>query len=342
MATDWRAQIQTNNHRTMTVIGLFLLIYVLIGLLLDTLLYTNALIDGKYYSSFSLVLEDLLTLKLMPVATLIMLGVASISIFITYKLHNRIMMAGTQYKELTLKTAATPTEQALCNILEEMKVAAGMRYMPKLYLIDADYMNAFASGYSEESAMIAVTRGLAEKLNRAELQAVIAHELSHIRHGDIKLTLFAVVLSNIMLMVIDTLFHGLLYRRRDDNKGRNSNNLSILIVVLRILLPLVTMFLILYLSRSREYMADAGCVELQRDNQPLINALLKINKDYEANTTNYANQHQATKHESIRKESYIYNPTSVGIRNFMDINEWFSTHPTMSKRLAALGYQGEI
>jgi len=72
-------------------------------------------------------------------------------------------------------------------------------------------MNAFASGYSERSAMIAVTNGLLEKLDRDELQAVIAHELSHIRHGDIKLTLVASILANIMLIVLDIFFYNLLY-----------------------------------------------------------------------------------------------------------------------------------
>ena len=83
--------------------------------------------------------------------------------------------------------------------------------MPKVYVIDADYMNAFASGYSEKSAMVAITQGLISKLNRAELQAVMAHELSHIRHMDIKLTLMAAVLSNITLIVIDLLFRSVIF-----------------------------------------------------------------------------------------------------------------------------------
>ena len=74
-----------------------------------------------------------------------------------------------------------------------MKVAAGLTYLPKVYIIEADYMNAFASGYSEKSAMLAITRGLLTKLDRDELTAVMAHEISHIRHMDIKLTLMASV-----------------------------------------------------------------------------------------------------------------------------------------------------
>lgn len=103
-------------------------------------------------------------------------------------------------------------EKKLYNVIEEMKVAAGLSFMPKVYIIEADYMNAFASGLSEKSAMVAITRGLMNKLDRAELQAVMAHELSHIRHQDIKLTMMASVLSNIMLIIVDLLFYNLIFR----------------------------------------------------------------------------------------------------------------------------------
>src|SRR5438270_7626552 len=92
-----------------------------------------------------------------------------------------------------------------------MKVAASIRYMPKVFIIEANYMNAFASGYSEKSSMVAITRGLMNKLTREEMKAVMAHELSHIRHLDIKLTLMASVLSNIILMVLDILYFSVLF-----------------------------------------------------------------------------------------------------------------------------------
>src|SRR5688500_5014647 len=149
--------------------------------------------------------------------------------------------------------------------------------MPKVCLIEEDYMNSFVSGYIEKSAMVAITRGLIEKLNRDELQAVMAHELSHIRHLDIKLTLMASVLANLMLMVLDIFFYNAYFSARSDSRGRNS--LATVIIILRYLLPLINIFLILYLSRTREYMADAGSVQLVRDNKPLASALLKINAD---------------------------------------------------------------
>jgi heat shock protein HtpX len=125
-----------------------------------------------------------------------MLGIAGISLLVTYSMYDKLMLSGTQYHEITAKTAQNTAEQQLYNVVEEMKIAAGLRYMPRVFIIDANYMNAFASGYSEKSAMVAITRGLMEKLTRDEMQAVMAHELSHIRHMDIKLTLTASVLAS--------------------------------------------------------------------------------------------------------------------------------------------------
>jgi len=153
--------------------------------------------------------------------------------------------------------------------------------MPKVYLIEADYMNAFASGYSEKSAMVAITRGLIQKLNRAELQAVMAHELSHVRHMDIKLTLMASVLANLILIVLDIVFYNAIFSRRSSDENRSGNALLTAIIILRYLLPVINILLLLYLSRTREYMADAGCVQLTRDNQALATALLKINSDHQ-------------------------------------------------------------
>src|SRR5436189_6418504 len=101
-----------------------------------------------------------------------------------------------------------------------MKIAAGLQYMPRVFIIEADYMNAFASGYSEKSAMVAITRGLMEKLNRSELQAVMAHELSHIRHNDIKLKLMASVLANLMIMELDIFFYNAIFSRRNNDERR--------------------------------------------------------------------------------------------------------------------------
>src|SRR6185312_14042971 len=198
MMMDWRDQIKRNGRRTRSVIAIFILFYLFIGLLIDLYIYS-----GIYpRADLSLLFEALVTFQLTPTATLITGFIAVISLFVTYILYDKIMLMGTDYREITPDAAQSIEEKQLYNVVEELKIAAGIKFMPKVYLIEADYMNAFASGYSEKSALVAITRGLITKLDRSELQAVMAHELSHIRHGDIKLTLTASILSNILLIAV--------------------------------------------------------------------------------------------------------------------------------------------
>ena len=118
-----------------------------------------------------------------------------------------------------------------------------------------------------------------------------------------------------------------------------TDNLLLIITLIRIILPIVTIFLVFYLSRTREYMADAGCVELMRDNQPLASALLKIYNDHTENVDQYTRQYRNTAHESIRREAYIFDPKEAGISNWQSLSDLFSTHPSIGKRLAALGFK---
>lgn len=336
-AADWRRNIRSNQRRTRFVIGLFILIYVALGILIDLFLY------ARHYPQVSLstIFHALITLKLFPYATLITGAIAIISLWVTYAFHDQLMLLGSEYYEITPEGARDLKEKQLYNIVEEMKVAAGLRYMPKVYIIEAPYMNAFASGYSEKSAMVAITRGLLEKLDREEIQAVMAHEISHIRHLDIKLTLMAAVLSNLMIILIDLLFWGIIFGgdRRRDREGGGGNWLFLIIILVRYILPLITVLLMLFLSRTREYMADAGCVELTRDNEPLARALLKIQNDHESNSDEYAAIYNNTPHEQVRREAYIFDPVTAGISIKSALSDVFSTHPSVQKRLEALGFK---
>lgn len=333
-ASDWRKTLKLNQRKTRFVIIAFFLIYFGIGILIDMYIYSG------YYPNAALsnIFLALISFKLFPLVTLITLGIAAISLFVTILFQDKLMLLGTQYHEITPDAAASLQEKQLYHVVEEIKIAAGLRYMPKVYLIDADYMNAFASGYSEKSAMVAITRGLIEKLNRSELQAVMAHEISHIRHLDIKLTLMASVLANLMLVILDMFFYNMIFSsRREDNRGRNT--LAMVIILLRYILPVINILLLLYLSRTREYMADAGCVELLRDNQPLASALLKINQDHQQNQEAYNQAYQVTPHENVRREAYIFDPIQAGIEARHSIADLFSTHPNIKDRLAALGFK---
>jgi heat shock protein HtpX len=350
-AADWRGQLARNHRKTIVVIGIFIFIYAALGFLLDLYIHgafmSNAVVQGQHYGNqayinsgagFGEVFISLLTFKIIPGATIILGVVAIIAVMITFSMHDRLMLLGTKYYAITPKTARNLEEQQLYNIVEEMKIAAGVRYMPKIYVIEADYMNAFASGYSEKSALIAVTQGLMKKLKRDELQAVIAHEFSHIRHGDIKLTLIASVLSNIMLIVIDLLFYNMLFSRDNRQQG---NAFVVIIIVLRFLLPLITVLLMLYLSRTREYMADAGSVELVRDNNPLAKALIKISQDQQDDTGGHQSAYMKTSHEDIRRAAYIFDPFKDGLHPLKSMSTLISTHPSIADRLKAIGFKAK-
>jgi heat shock protein HtpX len=335
-ATDWRSTLRQNSQRTYFVIALFFLIYIGIGLLADMFMYSNTYPRAE----LSQIFVALVTWQLFPLVTLIMAAVASVSLFISYAFYDKLMLLGTEYHEITEQTASNVEEKQLYHVVEEMRIAAGLRYMPRVFIIDADYMNAFASGYSEKSAMVAITRGLMKKLNRDELQAVMAHELSHIRHLDIKLTLTASLLSNLTIMVLDILFYNAIFSgRRNEEENRSRNALVIIITIVRYVLPVISVLLLLYLSRKRELMADAGCVELMRDNEPLARALIKISDDHAANRDHYAEAYASTPHENVRREAYIFDPLQAGIEPVMSISDAFSTHPTLDTRLEALGFK---
>ena len=102
---------------------------------------------------------------------------------------------------------------------------------------------------------------------------------------------------------------------------------------------MVTVLLMLYLSRTREYMADAGCVELMRDNEPMARALIKIHQDHQENKEKYQEAYGMTKHEEVRRASYVYDPVKAGIEPVKDASSAFSTHPSLKERLVALGYR---
>lgn len=328
--TDWRDQLRRNQRRTFWVIAVFIGFYLLLGLLVDMYIYSS-----MSQAPLSEIFLALITFQVIPKATLVTGTVAIFSLIITYTFYDKIMMLGTEYRQITPETAQSIEEKQLYNVVEELKIAAGLHYMPRVYLIDADYMNAFASGYSEKTAFVAITRGLLEKLDRSELQAVMAHELSHVRHGDIKLTMTASVLSNLLLIVIDLVFYNVMFNRDRDRKA--DSRLVILIVILRYLLPVMTVLLTLYLSRTREYMADSGSVELMRDNIPLANALIKIDQDSKANSDLYRQEYGKTAHEDVRRASYLYDPVQSGIEPIRSLANLFSTHPDLQHRLAAIG-----
>ncbi|MDD5088253.1 MAG: M48 family metallopeptidase [bacterium] len=218
-------------------------------------------------------------------------------------------------------------DQVVINVVDEMRIAAGLP-MPEVYVIDTDALNAFATGRDPAHAAIAVTSGLVKKLNREELQGVVGHEMSHIRTFDIRYMMLAAALVGAVVLLADGMLRGrfLFGGRRGRGGGGGGNALfAILALALAILAPLFASLLQMAISRKREYMADAGAVELTRNPLAMASALEKIDHHLIADPLPGANR--GTQH------LYIANPLH---RYKWNASALMSTHPPMEDRIARL------
>lgn len=208
----------------------------------------------------------------------------------------------------------------LYRLVENLCITAGLP-LPKIYIIDDTAPNAFATGRDPKHAVVAVTSGLLQKLDRSELEGVIAHELSHIGNRDILLSTVVVVLVGVVALLADFFMRSMWFGGgRRDNKG-GSGYIMIIAIVLSILAPFFAMLIQLAISRKREFLADADGALLTRYPEGLANALRKISADQEP--LEVANR--ATAH------LYIANPFKG-----KKVSKMFMTHPPMEERINAL------
>ncbi|MEY2459451.1 MAG: heat shock protein HtpX [Acidimicrobiaceae bacterium] len=228
---------------------------------------------------------------------------------------------------------ADPVEYArLHNIVEGLCIAAGLP-KPRVYIVDDEAPNAFATGRDPKHAAIAVTTGLLEKMNRVELEGVLAHELSHIKNYDILVSTIAVTLVGFIAIMSDigirTLWWGGGRGNRDDRDGGGAGSiLAIAGFALLILAPLIAQLMQFAVSRRRESLADISGVELTRYPPGLIAALEKLRDDQ---TVVHAHS-RATAHLWIEQPM----PTSREEGKLSRLNRMFDTHPPLEERIAAL------
>ena len=215
----------------------------------------------------------------------------------------------------------------LYHVIEGLTIAAGLKNTPKAYVIEDTALNAFATGKDPEHSSIAVTTGLLKKLNREELEGVIAHEMSHIKNYDIRFMMLTTILIGIVTLLSDFLLRSFLWGGMGRRDNENNNMTLVLVVVglvLAILTPLIGQMIRLAISRKREFMADASAVTLTRYPKGLANALRKIKDDPDP-LVDHANK--ATAHLFI----------SVPFRKKQTImNKLFSTHPPIDERIKIL------
>jgi len=206
-------------------------------------------------------------------------------------------------------------------LLENLCIASGLP-KPKLYVIQDNALNAFATGRNPENAVICLTTGIIEKLDKYELEGVIAHELSHIKNYDILLSTIVSVFVGLVVILSD-FFSRWAFRGSRDNDNSRSNAIFALIAIIFILLsPIFATLMQLAISRKREYLADASAVEITRNPEGLINALTKISGDpIPLRTANKSTAHL-----------FIANP----FKNKKEKDNLMSTHPSIENRINAL------
>ncbi len=216
----------------------------------------------------------------------------------------------------------------LMNVVREMAIAGNVP-MPKVYVIDDTAPNAFATGRDPQHASVAITTGLLEKLDREELQGVLAHEMAHVRNLDIRFSLIVGVMVGAIAILADFFLRftfwggGSRGRNRDGGGGGAQAIVFVIAIVLAVLAPLISRFIQLAVNRQREYLADASAVELTRNPYGLERALAKISGDQEVlEAANRGTQHM-----------YFTNP----IKKFEErSSNLMSTHPAIVDRINRL------
>jgi len=256
------------------------------------------------------------------------LGVFSIVFALTFSIIPAIISYYTCDKMVLSLNGARPAtheqDALIDNILEGLCLASGLP-KPKLYIIQDSAPNAFATGRNPENAVICLTTGIIEKLDKYELEGVIAHELSHIKNYDILLSTVVSVFVGLVVILSDFFSRWMFRSSRRDNDNNSSNAVFALIaIVFLILSPIFATLMQLLISRKREYLADASAVELTRNPDGLINALIKISSDNEPiETANKSTAHL-----------YIVNPFKEKRNKSKD--NLMSTHPSLENRINAL------
>lgn len=288
-----------NKMQSAFIIGLFMLIITLI----------------VYYICYAL--------NLGTMSIIIALVFSIVTSWSSYYYSDKIVLA------LNKARPATKEEDLkIVNILDSLMVPSGLTSKPRLYVVEDPQPNAFATGRNPENAIICVTTGLLEKLDYYELEGVIAHELSHIKNYDIRLSCVVSVMVGFIVMLSDMfsrmLFWGGTRHNNKDNENNGNAILMVLGLICLILAPIFGTLMKLALSRKREFLADSTAVEFTRNPDGLISALQKLENDQnELKTANKATENM-----------YIVNPFKSNKKK-KSSSVW-STHPSTEDRIEAL------
>jgi len=231
---------------------------------------------------------------------------------------------------IRLATSSKPLDRIenkrVYNLLENLCISQGMK-MPKLYIINDDSLNAFASGIDERSFSISISKGLIQKLDNDELEGVLAHELTHIKNRDVRVLIISIIFVGVFAFLAEMAFRSLRFsgsgRRGKDSKG--SGAIILIAIVITAVAYLISILLRFGISRKREYMADAGSAEMTKKPYALANALRKISNDPAI---------EAVESRDVA-QLFIDNP-KPSMHKSASWDNLFASHPPIEKRIELL------
>jgi heat shock protein HtpX len=285
---DFRDQISRNKRKSFFLMfSIFLVIIALVYAI------------GKVWGGFDI-------FSILIVAIIISLSY----LLITYYNSDKIALASVGAKEADKKEY-----KQFYDIVESLTIASGLP-MPKLYIMNSPQINAFASGRNPEHAVVCITQGAFEKLDKKQLEGVLAHEMSHVANYDIRYMTLVAVMVGIISIISEIFLRSLWFKSNDSGDNKGSAIFMIIGIVLAILAPIVVALVQLAISRKREYTADASSVKFTRYPRGLIEALKKIQNENEP-------EKKVTK---AIAPLFFSNP----------LNNLASTHPPIEKRIAVL------
>ena len=248
----------------------------------------------------------------------IVLGAVAIWFVVAFFFHSKMIELATGSHTLDRKN-----NMRVYNLVENLCMSQGRR-MPKLQIIESSALNAFASGLTEKTYTITLTRGIIDTLNDQELEGVIAHELAHIINKDVRLLIVSIIFVGILGFIVNVLFRTLVYGGRGSSDRKKDGRLILIVLVVSALAYLITILFRFALSRKREYMADAAAAEMTKRPEALASALRKIS----------GNSNVEEVGGSDVKSMFISNEPKASA--FSGITGLFASHPPIMKRIAFL------
>jgi len=231
--------------------------------------------------------------------------------------HNSLIRMATGSKPLS-----RIENKRVYNLVENLCISKGMK-IPQIFIIEDDSLNAFASGVTESSFSVSLSRGIINKLDDDELEGVIAHELSHIRNRDVRLLIISIIFVGIFAFIAEMAFRSIRFGALSRGK-KNGGAVIIIAILISAICYLIALLLRFGISRSREYMADAGAAEMTHKPYALANALRKIDQDPYI---------EAVQNRDVA-QLFIDNPQPEEKK--FSISNLFSTHPPIKKRIELL------